>query len=197
MESKIKIFIITVSAIIESFTLKSWLVCKDFSDIFHFSSSHIALQLEDYVHTEKGTPLFLTRVFNNKLVDTIIYLARLYLQFWDVRFGSNWFSFIGYFSIIMGVYYIIANKKKKLIHWVMLAVIIVLPWIEIIADPAVSLILKTVYFWIPFILFSFYGLYQFLSHGIFKRRLIIVCVLLIISLWWLAFLNTDMQRYCV
>src|SRR6185437_2130510 len=123
MDRKIKILLISITVIVESLTLKSWLVCKNFSDIFHFSSTHIALQLEDFVHTEKGTSILLTRLFNNKPIDNILYLFRLYLQFWDVRFGSNWFSFIGYFGIIMGVYYIIANKKRNVIHWLMLVIL--------------------------------------------------------------------------
>src|SRR5260221_6889228 len=165
MDIKIKSFLIILAGITEYLTLQMWFACKDFTDIFHHSSINLTLQIEDLVHAEKGTSLFLTRLFTNKITDEVLDLLRFYMQFWDIRFGSIWFSLLGYLGILFGFYYIFANTKKKWYHWVMLTMLLVLPWIEIMIEPHVSILIKSIYLWFPFSLFSLYGIYQFLSHG--------------------------------
>jgi hypothetical protein len=197
MGAKIKYFVIILVAGIEYITLRSWLVCKAFTDVFHHSSVDLKLQLLDYVHTEKGTSLLLTRLFNNKFDIGFFDYVRFYLQFWDIRFGSIWFSLIGYVGILFGFYYLFSEKKKTLYHWIALVIILILPLIEIIIEPHVSILIKSSYLWLPFILFSLYGSYQFLSHGNLKKRLIIICAIVLLSILWLAFLPNDMPRYCV
>ena len=57
MGTKINYFIIIVVAVIEFLTVKAWFICKSFTDLFHLSSINITLQIEDYVHSEKGKNL--------------------------------------------------------------------------------------------------------------------------------------------
>jgi hypothetical protein len=197
MGNKITYLLIIFAGIIEFITVRAWFVCNNFTDFFHLSSVNIKLQIEYYVHSEKGTSLFLTRLFNNKLIDSLFDILRVYLQFWDVRFGASWFSVIGYFGIGAGFYYIFSSKKKRFYHWLMLLVILFLPWIEVIAEPHVSIFIKSIYLWLPFCLFSLYGVYQFLIHGEKKRRISVFIILALISLWWIAFLPFGMSRYCV
>lgn len=192
-----KITILILTAIAEFFTLKVWFVCKNFTDIFHLSSVNIPLQLENAIHTEKGTPILLTRLFNNKFITAAIDYFRIYLQFWDVRFGNNWFSLIGYFGILAGFYYIFSNKKKNIYHWLMLIGILLLPCIEIVIEPHIPLQLKSFYLWLPFTLFSLYGISSFLNHGNLKKRLIIIFLLIFLSLWYLIFLDHGISRYCI
>jgi len=192
-----KSIIVILSAIVEVLTLQAWFICKAFTDIFHRTSINLALQLDDYIHADKGTPLLFTRLFHNKLIQIVFDYLRFYLQFWDVRFGSNWFSLIGYFGIFSGFYYILANKKKKIYHWIAVIIILLLPFIEIIGEPQVNIVIKSVYLWTPFILFSFYGLYQFLSHGNRTVRFIVVLLLLLISFLWLITLHNGIVRYCI
>lgn len=197
METKIKYLVLLFSAGIEYFALQTWFVCKDFTGIFHHSSINLALQLDDYIHAEKGTSLLLTRLFNNKVVIVFLDFFRFYLQFWDVRFGSIWFSLIGYSGILFGFYYLFSAKKKTIYHWIALGLILLLPLIEIYGEPHVSLLIKSSYLWLPFSSFSLYGIYQFLSYGNIKKRLIIVSVIIVISLFWFLFLPYDTPRYCV
>src|SRR6266567_446988 len=138
MGTKLTYLILTIAAVIEFLTVKAWFLCKSFTDLFHLSSINITLQIEDYVHSEKGTPLFLTRLFTNKIIDTFLDLLRIYLQFWDIRFGASWFSLVGYFGIFAGFFYILSNKKKRLYHWAMLIIILLLPLIEILKEPHIS-----------------------------------------------------------
>ena len=197
MGTKIKYFLLIITAGIEYLTLQTWFVCKDFTNMFHHSSINLTLQIDDYVHAEKGTPLLLTRIFNNKPVVGFLDLSRFYLQFWDVRFGSIWFSLIGYSGLLLGFYYLFSTKKKKIYHWITLILILVLPLIEIYLEPHISIFVKSSYLWLPFILFSLYGVYQFLNHGNQKKRLLIIGIIALISIGWLAFLPYDMPRYCV
>lgn len=196
MGTKINYLIIIITAIIEFLTVKAWFICKSFTDLFHLSSVNISLQIEDAVHSEKGTSLPLTRLFTNKIIDTFFDLLRIYLQFWDVRFDASWFSPIGYFGILSGFYYIATFKKKRWYHWSLLIVILLLPLIEIIKEPHLSIPLKTIYLWIPFILFSLYGIYQFLIHGKKRNRLIFIFLLILLGVWWIVFLPYTMPRYC-
>ena len=197
MGTKINYFIIIVVAVIEFLTVKAWFICKSFTDLFHLSSINITLQIEDYVHSEKGTSLFITRFFTNKLIDTFFDLLRLYLQFWDIRFAASWFSLVGYFGIFAAFYYVLSNKKKLWFHWAMLIIILLLPLFEVVKEPHVSLLLKSIYLWLPFCFFSLYGIYQFLTHGKGKQRLIILIILILLSIWWIIFLPFTMPRYCI
>lgn len=197
MGNKIKYFALLLASAIEYLTLHSWFVCKNFSDIFHHTSINLTLQLTDYIHEEKGTTIIVTRLFNNKYVEGTLDFLRFYIQFWDVRFGSIWFSLIGYSGIIFGFYYLFATKKKTVFHWTILLVILALPLIEIYAEPRISIVVKSIYFWLPFVIFSLYGMYQFLSHGNIKKRLIIMGIIIIVSILWLMFIPYDMPRYCI
>jgi len=197
MGTKITYLFIVIAAIIEFLTVKAWFLCKSFADFFHLSSINIPLQIEYYADLDKGTSLFLTRFFTNKLINTLFDLLRIYLQFWDIRFGASWFSLTGYFGIFAGFFYIFSNKKKRWYHWTMLIVILLLPLIEILKEPHISIFLKSSYLWLPFSLFSFYGIFQFLKHGKWKKRLITIIILLLISIWWIVFLPFTIPRYCV
>src|SRR5258708_1808414 len=132
MDTKIKSSLIILTGITEFLTLQMWFACQNFTGIFHHSSINLNLQIEDYVHNEKGTSLFLTRLFTNKLTDQIINLFRFYMQFWDIRFGSIWFSLLGYLGILFGFYYVLANTKKKWYHWIILVMLFLLPCMEIV-----------------------------------------------------------------
>src|SRR6185437_14492118 len=113
MENKLRNSILILTAFVEALTLWAWLACKSFTDIFHHTSINLTLQLDDYIHSDKGTSILFTRLFHNKVTQILIDYLRFYLQFWDVRFGSNWFSLIGYFGIFAGFYYILSNKKRR------------------------------------------------------------------------------------
>src|SRR5579863_7973021 len=97
-----KKIIIIFTAVIEFATLQAWFICEKFTDIFHYSSINLAYQLDDYINPFSGFPLWFVRLFHNKFVEISINFLRFYFQFWDVRFGSIWFSLIGYFGIFVG-----------------------------------------------------------------------------------------------
>lgn len=196
MENKLKYIAITATAILEFLTVKTWYACSAFTGIFHYSASNFQYQLEDYIYSEKGTPLLLTRLFNNKITDGFLDFLRYYLQFWDIRFGTFWFSLIGYFGILAGFYYFISLKRKKYYHWLFLLLLFILPWTEILHPLHISIAVKSIYLWLPYILFSLFGIYQFLTHGKLKKRLIILVIIFGISIWWLIFLPYGMSPYC-
>src|SRR6266568_8971853 len=196
MGTKINYLFIILAAVTEFVTVRAWSNCRDFTSFFHHSSINLNLQIESYVYGEKGTSLFLTRLFSNKFTVSFLDFLRFYLHFWDIRFGASWFSLIGYFGIFAGFYYIFSSKKRRLYHWGMLFLIALLPLIEIFIEPHVSLTAKSIYLWAPFSLFSLYGIYQFLTHGKKKKRLIIFLILAALSIWWIALLPYTMPRYC-
>ncbi|HSX09646.1 MAG TPA: hypothetical protein VLF93_05820 [Candidatus Saccharimonadales bacterium] len=188
---------LALAALIELLTLEMWFVCVNFSDIFHFKAINITYQVDTSINPFTGHLLKVAHVFHNKFIQIPIDVLRIYLQFWDVRFGTNWFSLVGYFGIFAGFYYLISHKKKTIYHWLALAMLLVLPFIEIIVDPDVSFLVKCIYLWLPYSAFSLYGIYQFLIHGNRKKRLILVAILLVASWWWFFILPHNMENYCM
>lgn len=191
-----KKIILVITAVIELLTLNAWFACESFTDIFHYSSINLMYQLEIFINPLKGTPIWFVRLFHNKFVQIPSNFLRFYLQFWDVRFGSIWFSLIGYFGILAGFYYIVSNKKKKMYHWLALLILIILPCIEIIFAPHISIPLKSLYLWLPYAIFSLYGVYQFLIHGNTKKRAVVIFLLLILSFLSIFFIPSEFYRYC-
>lgn len=192
-----KKILLIITALTEVATLQAWFVCQRFTDIFHFGSIDVAYQLSTYINSFKGMPFWVIRLFHNKLIQDPLNFLRFYFQFWDIRFGSNWFSFVGYFGILAGIYYIISTKKKTLYHWLTLFVLAVIPCFEILFAPRFSLEVKSIYLWLPFICVSLYGIYQFINKGNQKKRSIILIILILLSIIWIAFLPYDISRYCI
>lgn len=192
-----KRFILIITALVEILTLQAWFVCQSFTDIFHFRSIDVVYQLSTYINSFKGFPFWFVRLFHNKLIQDPLNFLRFYLQFWDIRFGINWFSFVGYFGIFAAIYYIVSNKKKNIYHWISLLMIAIIPCFEVIFAPQINLQVKSIYLWLPFISFSLYGIYEYMNHGNQKKRIIIIILLLLISLVWLSFLPNNISRYCI
>jgi hypothetical protein len=192
-----KKIIIIIIACIDLITLNAWFVCQRFTDIFSYSSLNISYQIDTYINSFDGMPRWYAHLLHNKVIQVPIDFIRLYFQFWDIRFGTNWFSIIGYFGILVGFYYFVINKKKKLYHWIILFVLLLLPVVEILFSPPISFQLKGIYLWIPFILFSFYGIYQFLSQGDLKKRYIFILILIALSIWWFLLLPHNIAPYCI
>jgi hypothetical protein len=197
MANKIRSLLIIVSGITEIITLHAWLVCKSFTGVFHHSSGDVNLQIQDYLGSERNTPLFVARLFHNKMLENIFDFFNFYLHFWDIRFGGNWFSLIGYFGICAGFYYFLSNKKKNVLHWLSIIVLLLLPLIEIFIEPHVSILIKSIYLWLPFTIFSLYGIYQFLQYGSFKKRISILIILIATSILFFISLNTSISPYCI
>lgn len=192
-----KSLLIIISAIVEFVTLQVWFVCIRFTNIFHYSALNIPYQIDSSLNSYHGMPMKVARLFHNKLIQIPIDILRLYLQFWDIRFGTNWFSLVGYFGIFSGLYYFITNKKKKGYHWVAIIILAILPCIEIFITINASLVIKSLYLWLPYCIFSLYGIYQFITHGNLKKRMIIVGVLLVLSIWWILIMPRTILNYCV
>lgn len=191
-----KKLLLIIPFFVELITLKMWFTCLHFLDFMHYSSLNIVYQIDTYINAYSGMPRWFARLFHNKPIQVPIDVLRIYLQFWDIRFGSDWFSLIGYFGIFSGFYYIAANKNKKIQYWFIILLLLLLPFIEIFLNPRVSIYIKSIYLWLPYTLFSLYGIYQYIIHGNRKRRIIIIILLLLFSIWLLFLLPHTITNYC-
>jgi hypothetical protein len=176
-------------ALIEMFAIKLWLSCNSFNEAFHFSAFDVKLKVEEQVRNDVGYGVEIVRFFHNKAIVGASELLNKYLFFWETNFQALFFSLVGIFGIWCGFWYIITSKQKRIYKWVIVSGLLLLPFIEIFSI-SLPFIARLVLLWLPYALFSLYGLWQFLKHtGI--KGLIIVMLLLALSVWYLLALQGD------
>ncbi len=192
-----KISVISVFAV-ELLFMRQWFLCKRFKDYIHFLSTNQSLYLEDLTHGNKGESIILIRLFHNKIIVFITIFSKYYLRFWDERFALNLFSIVGYFGIILGIYYLInRNFKNKKYLWIAFIFLLILPLFEIIFEPVINFTYKIIFLTLPFQAFSLFGIWQFLKEDKNNLRLIIIFCLIFVSMWWISVLQPDAYNYCV
>lgn len=190
MIKKIIIFIIFV---IDAWTTMLWLKCAKFADFFHFSSLDMRLKLEEAVHNDKGFPSLYSRFFHNKVVFFAKEVFANYFHFWDIRFGVVFFSIIGYFGILCGLWYLLKSKTRY--RWLVIIVYLILPFIEVfhsIEPYRLRLILLSV----PYYAISLYGIWQFLKFHKDKGFWIVI-VLVVFSIWYSYALPKEILLNCL
>jgi hypothetical protein len=192
-----KILIIAV-LIMELLPIKQWLLCKQFKDFIHFPATNVELYTKGLINNDSGIPFFIIRFFHNKVVVSVDILLKNYFNFWDIRFATNMFSVIGYFGIILGVWYTLTRKFKmsKYLKGI-LVYILLIPFVEIMFEYHIDFVYKLIFIILPIQAFSFFGIWQFLNvnKGIFRTMVIVVLIL--ISMWYGAILQPDIFDYCV
>ena len=183
---------------VELIAVGQWLSCRYFKDFIHFSSVKTALFTEGLINNDSGIPIFIVRFFHNKVVANINAISENYLRFWDIRFALNLFSVIGSFGIILGIWYLFAgNIKKRKYLRILLAYMLTVPLVEIISGNHIDYIYKIIFIAIPFQIFSFFGVWEFISPNNNWLRISIVVGLSLVSLWWMYILGQDIYNYCV
>ena len=193
---KNKIISLTV-LIIELSTARFWLGCRDFRSLVYLSSVNTKLQLEEYIHNDTGVSFFLVRLFHNKLIGLCVNILDRYLKFWDIRFTSNTFSFIGVFGFIFFVWYLVTSKLKLIYKIIILVIIFLWPLLLIFFEIHTEFLYKFLLFIFPYYIFSTIGIWQFLERKRGWKRLIIITVLCIVSLWWFIILPKEVAYFCI
>jgi hypothetical protein len=178
---------------VELNSLRLWMECQKFADRFEFSSFDVFLKLKEAINNDIGYSTYLVRFFHNKIALTLNQLTIKYLYFWDINFGVLLFSFIGYFGIICGFWYLVESKLK--LKWIILITLLLLPFIEVlkIFNPfQLRFILITA----PYFIFSLYGLWQFMKFK-GKKGGIFIIVLILMGIWYQLVLQKDIFQNCI
>jgi hypothetical protein len=187
--------VIIVTAIWEVFLLKNILTCSNFSSKFYISFLQERLMVDASAHNDTGYSWKFIKLFHNKIYIFIADFIDKYLQYWDPPYLISVFSIIGTFGILYGIWHIIAAKKRNKTALMVLAGLACLPLIILfnVPLPAIS---KEAIVTFPFYVFSLYGLWQFCKRHKTKG-IIIVCILLILSIWfYLVFKDSTTHIFC-
>ncbi len=181
---------------IQIFSLKAWLMCRNFVDSYHFSLYDLVLQINDGARHNEGVPVFLVRVFHNKVLQFVIDVYRRYTHFFDWQLLITLISFVGLFGVLLGIWYFVDSKKKnKFVGFLILAMFLT-PFIEMLFNPRIDFDLKLFLIAVPFQTVSSIGHYQFMNKHKSLLTLFIYIALIILSIAWIAIIPGQAFRYC-
>jgi len=190
MKEKILLFLLLC---LELFAVFQWFHCRDFGGQFHYSSSEVALRLLDSIHNDRNVPLWLVRVFHNKIAESVFVLFAEYLQFWNVSFLVSFISLAGIVGLGAQFYQFFTIKKKHVLSWIVFLMLIFVPFIEIFASGKFSFLFRLLIIAFPFITWSMMGFYALVEKQ--KMNSKIVDILLLLSLWYLCALH-PLAMFC-
>lgn len=189
----IKKILISIILLVELLAFRLWFACEKLADSFHISFLDDRLKLEEAIHNDTGYPIQLYRFFHNKVAFTINQVFVNYIHFWDIRFGVMLFSIIGYFGVFIGFWYL--TKVKNKYKWVIFAVLLLIPLIEIFLLP-ISYQLRISILVIPYQVLSMFGYWQFIKmHR--RRAVVFIVILILISIWYQAAFHNEIFFNCV
>jgi hypothetical protein len=187
--------ITALAALIEIGSGFFWLSCQKFADRFYYSPFDSELKLDELVHNDVRYRTYTARFFHNKISVYGNEFANTYLQYFDIRFTLMLFSIVGFFGILCGYWYLFRKKNKTYKTWVIVALLLTLPLIEM-THPPVPFIMRLGAIVVPYYILSIYGIWQFIKHHK-KLGIVVVLVLIVLSIWYLAVFEKDiLKNFC-
>jgi hypothetical protein len=172
-----------------------WLLhCKNFQEVLHVNFSQLALQLKGESGQDYGVPLFITRLFHNKLVDGFLLIIKTYFKFWDFIFFGELFPFIGGFGILAAGYYFFDSKTKRTRDWMLFLLFLILPFMELFLYQKILFIVRISLFYLVFGFISLLGIKRFVS--LHRWSFAIIIILAIVSIWWLLIADFHLANFC-
>jgi hypothetical protein len=188
--------LLTITGIINFLTLWNWFLCRGFKDMFLFSQPAFQLRLMGEIHTDQTIPVFLTRIFHNKLTQFLLDIISIYIQFWDIRFLLTFLSPIGIFGLVYGIWHFI-HVKKTLLQKLALLLLLVVPFVIIFPSITLHYYNKVMLLALPYHGIAFYGVWKFLQSKKIPYRTVVIIVLLIISIWLNMIMGDALYNYCM
>lgn len=179
---------------LEILILKMWLFCQRFADPFYYSALDIQLKVNAAISNDIGYSTFLVRFLHNKVYVSANELINSYIQFFDMQFVILFFSLIGVFGIVCGLYYLI--KKENTLRIKLIFVTLVLVPVLIIFNKYSLVIIQVFVLWLPFQALSAYGVIQFIKNHR-KSGIPIVLILFVVSIWYMLLMQKDYLMFCL
>jgi hypothetical protein len=187
--------LITLIFLIELGSVSLWIRCQKLADRFYLSNLDSQLKLDELVRNDVGYSTYTARFFHNKMLVYGGELINKYTQFWDIRFDVFFFSIIGYFGILYGFWHLLRKEKKTYKTWIIVALLLSLPFIEI-GHVSIPYWIRIIILLVPYYLFSLFGIWQFIK----KHRRIgitLVTILILISIWYIIVFQKDIfKNFC-
>jgi len=195
MKKKFGRLLVLITIEIELAFLAFWLIhCKGFQEILHVNFPTLALQLRGEVNQDYGLPLWIVRFFHNKPIDTLLLIIKTYFRFWDFLFFGELFPFIGVFGILAAGYYFFTSNTKRLWQWILFALFLVLPFVELLFYAKVPFLIRIGMFYAVFGFISVLGIKKFVLLQ--KWAFVVLIILAAISFWWFAVADFHLASFC-
>jgi hypothetical protein len=192
------IFIIPL-LFIQLIPVRFWGQCQRFLDTYHFSLYDLELQLIYAINHDYELPIFLARVFHNKLVQFFLDIFKRYTHFFDIQLFFTAITLVGLFGYILAIWYFLIAKKKDLRIAILILISVITPLIEVLFNPDLPFLIKFISIFLPFHLLSIFGHYNFIKKNLSKKILVFLVYLVLISITMLGFLEISktVSNYCV
>lgn len=190
-----KIYLLTFLALIIIY-LSRWFSCTNFKPEYHLSFSYLRLTSDNLIHNDINVPFILIRTYHNKITLFLTSLYTSYLLFWDIKFLSHLLLFPGLLGVISGFVYGYETILRNLWLKVFVLIILFLPLIEFIVNPAVYFPIKISIYSLPLIVFSIFGNIKLIERYKGNKIYLILIVVLFISVWWQMYLPNDLRNFC-
>jgi hypothetical protein len=189
-------YILFISLILAfTYLLGSHLKCSDFNGNFHYSSVVNTFHLNELIATETGVPIFVARVFHNKITVFVFDLFGRYIQFFDISYLIKILGLVGVFGLVYFYFLIFTKKIKDMFINIFGIAILFLPFLEIFQLFKSAFFLKLLVFILPYQVGSFIGYFFFVKQR-GKAVFAIYFILLILSIGWIVVFNNELLSFC-
>jgi hypothetical protein len=188
--------LIVIAFLVELFSIARWHSCWLFQPNFYFTLPTLLARTIDTINLNKGMPVLLTHLMQNKIVYLILGGLQTLFEYWDIRFLKEFIGIVGAIGIIFALWYLITKFRRNILLWVLFMICLILSSIEMFFQPNVPYIWKLIAFGSAFQLFSLFGLWQFLKDKSNKRYFFIIIILFISILSFVLF-PLGYQLFCL
>jgi hypothetical protein len=188
--------IILIAWIVELFSVIRWHSCWLFKDIFYFTPLSLSARVIDSINLNRGIPIILIHLMQNKFIYFFWGGLQILLQYWDARFLKEFIGIIGLFGIVFAIWYLLTSCRKNFYIWGLFIFILIISFVEMFFQPNIIYIWKLLIFGSAFQIFSLFGLWQFLRHKS-NKRYFFIAFLLIVSVLYLILFPLSYQAFCL
>jgi hypothetical protein len=193
MKLKLLLYISLILAF--TYLMCSHLKCTNFNGNFHYSSVVNSFHLNELISTETGVPIFVARVFHNKITIFSFDLFNRYLQFFDIGYLIKILGLVGVFGLAYFYFSIFSKKNKNLFINMFGAATFLLPFMEIFQLFKLIFSFKLLIFILPYQVASIIG-YVFFIKQKGKIAYAIYFMLLILSISWIIVFQNESLSFC-
>jgi hypothetical protein len=159
-----------------------------------FTQPKLALHIDDLIHNDSQLPLFIVRLFHNKISVAFFDILNYYLTYFSNTHVLSLTSLIGFLSLGYLFYYIWKRREKKLIF--LITILLLIPFLGIFNVLGESTILKLLFLIFPYHIAGLLGFSFFIKSQKIKIVFPIVIILSIFSLTFLLIAPINQSLYC-
>jgi len=178
------------------YLLKMHLSCADYNGNFHYASHVTSFHLNELTNSESSVPIFIVRLFHNKITIFLFDIFNRYIQFFNISYLINIMGIAGLFGLFYFYYSIVSNKIRVKILKIFAISTLLLPFLEIFQLIKQEFFIKILYLILPYQAIALMGIFFFLKQNKLTSYAIYF-LLLLISIGWIIVFQEDLLSFCV